>query len=197
MNILTKKENFYKIPLVFFIIFILIQIKPTSNTSYQFLNNKSEKFSIEEVIKGAPGQFNKIEFITEKKITYKLENKFIKKVYIFDDKINKSTFYVAQTNQGYNGNITYSILINDSNSNLIALKILNHNESRGLNNNLNDENIWQTKIYSKNFNNLKLTDWGLKKNGGAFDSLTGATITQHALLKSISKVLEFHVNEHL
>ena len=80
---------------------------------------------------------------------------------------------------------------------MIALKILNHNESRGLNNNLNDENIWQTKIYGKNFNNLKLTDWGLKKNGGAFDSLTGATITQHALLKSISKVLEFHVNEHL
>ena len=192
-----KKENFYKIPLIVFIFFILIKIKPMNNGSDQYLKNIDNIFSIETIIEGAPSQFNKKIYIKEKQFTKTLENKFIKKIYIFDDDTNKSFIYIAKTNQGYNGKIFYSVAIDALSSKVIALKVLEHNESRGLDKKLDHLNKWQTKKFNKNFKDLNSTDWALTKKGGAFDGLTGATITQEALLKSISKVLKFHRKENL
>lgn len=197
MKKILRKEIFYKIPLVIFVIFILIKIKPMNENTSRYLKNQTIDFSIEAIIQGAPNPLDKKKYIKEQKFKQTIENKFIKKIYIFDDKKNQSTIYVVETNQGYSGRITYSIAIGSSNSNVIALNIIKHNESRGAGRILQDKNNWISKIYNKSFKSLNQKDWALIKKGGKFDGLSGATITQEALLESISNVIKFHIKNNL
>lgn len=94
---------------------------------------------------------------------------------------------------GYSGNIDIMVGM-EPEGHLTGIEILSHAETPGLG----------AKIVEPEFKNqfkgkgLDNADWRVKKDGGDFDQITGATISPRAVVKAIRSGLEFyrqHQNE--
>jgi electron transport complex protein RnfG len=87
---------------------------------------------------------------------------------------------------GYSGNITVMVGV-DSEGTVAGIEILSHMETPGLGD----------KIVLPAFKgifvgkNLENADWRVKKDGGEFDQITGATISPRAVVGAVRKGLEF------
>ncbi len=92
---------------------------------------------------------------------------------------------------GYNGKIKLVVGINSANA-ITGVRVLSHNETPGL----GDKVDRRKSNWVDNFIGRKLTaendaTWAVKKDGGEFDSFTGATITPRAVLASVKNILTF------
>lgn len=93
---------------------------------------------------------------------------------------------------GYSGKIHLAVAISLQGK-ILGVNILSHKETPGL-----GDKIERTKSsWLKQFEGLSLTNpaekrWKVKKDGGQFDALTGATITPRALIKAIYKSLGYY-----
>jgi H+/Na+-translocating ferredoxin:NAD+ oxidoreductase subunit G len=117
---------------------------------------------------------------------------------------NKITVYRARVNdepvaisltpiitKGYNGNISLVIGI-AYNGDLMGVRIINHNETEGFGDQAHQDNSkWLLR-----FNGYSLATpeekWAIKKDGGEFDQLSGATITSRSIINIIYKTLEYY-----
>jgi len=91
---------------------------------------------------------------------------------------------------GYSGNITMMVGI-DSEGTVVGLEILSHAETPGLGDKITREEF-KGQFKGKT---LQGVDWRVKKDGGAFDQITGATISPRAVVKAVHKGLQFY-HEH-
>lgn len=91
---------------------------------------------------------------------------------------------------GYSGNITMMVGI-DSEGTVVGLEILSHAETPGLGDKITQEEF-KGQFKGKT---LQGVDWRVKKDGGAFDQITGATISPRAVVKAVHKGLQFY-HEH-
>jgi len=74
---------------------------------------------------------------------------------------------------------------------VVGLEILNHAETPGLGDKItHDEFKGQFKGKT-----LESSDWRVKKDGGDFDQITGATISPRAVVKAVHQGLQFY-REH-
>ena len=65
-----------------------------------------------------------------------------------------------------------------------------HRETPGLGDYIEEERSdWIYGFDGKSLDNPPLERWAVKKDGGAFDQLTGATITPRAIVKAVRKTL--------
>lgn len=92
---------------------------------------------------------------------------------------------------GYSGDIKMIAGIN-SDGKIAGVRVLTHTETPGL----GDKVDLKKSNWIKSFDNTSLlkpaiNQWKVKKDGGAFDQFTGATITPRAVVQQIRKVLEF------
>ena len=96
---------------------------------------------------------------------------------------------------GYAGKIRLLIAIaaEDSNNSILGVRVVAHKETPGLGDYIepkkdkNKERPWITQ-----FNGLKPAateerEWKVKKDGGRFDSVAGATVTPRAVIKAVRK----------
>ena len=92
---------------------------------------------------------------------------------------------------GYSGNIEVMVGIDPSGT-VAGIEILSHAETPGLGDKIT------LPTFKANFagKNLQNTDWRVKKDGGAFDQITGATISPRAVVGAVRKGLEFY-RDHL
>lgn len=92
---------------------------------------------------------------------------------------------------GYSGNIEIMVGINPGGT-VAGIEILSHAETPGLGDKIT------LPTFKANFagKNLQNTDWRVKKDGGAFDQITGATISPRAVVGAVRKGLEFY-RDHL
>jgi electron transport complex protein RnfG len=92
---------------------------------------------------------------------------------------------------GYSGNIEIMVGI-DPGGTVAGIEILSHAETPGLGDKIT------LPTFKANFagKNLQNTDWRVKKDGGAFDQITGATISPRAVVGAVRKGLEFY-RDHL
>jgi electron transport complex protein RnfG len=91
---------------------------------------------------------------------------------------------------GYSGNIAMMIGV-DARGTVVGLEILNHAETPGLGDKITrDEFKGQFKGKA-----LAGSDWRVKKDGGDFDQITGATISPRAVVKAVQQGLQFY-REH-
>lgn len=91
---------------------------------------------------------------------------------------------------GYSGNIDVMVGVDPSGT-VVGIEILSHNETPGLGDKIafpEFKNIFVGK-------NLDNADWRVKKDGGEFDQITGATISPRAVVGAVHKGLEFY-REH-
>lgn len=102
-----------------------------------------------------------------------------------DGEINGIAFKVVAPD-GYSGNIEVMVGV-DPEGTVHGLEILTHAETPGLGDKI--EAPWfKEQFAGKNLNNA---DWRVKKDGGDFDQITGATISPRVIVTATRGGLEF------
>ena len=97
----------------------------------------------------------------------------------------------ATAPDGYGGKIVLLIAIL-ANGEISGVRVVSHNETPGL----GDYIEIAKSQWIKAFDHLSLAStpdeaWHVKKDGGKFDYMTGATITPRAVVKAVHKALEY------
>ena len=93
---------------------------------------------------------------------------------------------------GYAGKIRLLIAL-DSEGTLIGVRVTQHKETPGLGDYIepkkdkNQERPWITQFNGLNPVRLDERTWKVKKDGGRFDSVAGATVTPRAVIKAVRK----------
>ena len=88
---------------------------------------------------------------------------------------------------GYSGNI-YIMVGVDAAGTVAGIEILNHAETPGLGDKITQAGF-KDQFKQKSLDNV---DWRVKKDGGGFDQITGATISPRAVVKAVKSGLEFY-----
>ncbi len=92
---------------------------------------------------------------------------------------------------GYNGNIKLLIAIRFDGS-LGGVRVVAHRETPGLGDDIEIERSnWITTFNNHSLDNLNVSRWRVKKDGGEFDQFTGATITPRAIVKAVYQSLQY------
>jgi electron transport complex protein RnfG len=97
------------------------------------------------------------------------------------------TAFKVIAGDGYSGNIEVMIGITPD-QHLNAIEILTHAETPGLGSKI-AETWFKDMFKGKSLDNA---DWRVKKDGGEFDQISGATISPRAVVKGIKSGLEFY-----
>ncbi len=93
--------------------------------------------------------------------------------------------------RGYNGKITLLMGI-DADGRILGVRVLSHTETPGLGDKINErKSNWIFNFDGKSLGSPPPDQWKVKKDGGAFDQLSGATITPRAVVKAVREGLEF------
>lgn len=93
---------------------------------------------------------------------------------------------------GYNGNI--KILIGVSyEGEILGVRVVDHRETPGLGDAIETRRSeWILSFDGKSAQNTSKKQWRVKKDGGVFDQLTGATITPRAIVKAVFNALDYY-----
>jgi len=90
---------------------------------------------------------------------------------------------------GYSGKI-WLILAVRANGELAGVRVVAHKETPGLGDYIElPKSPWIKGFDGKSREVYKEADWKVKKDGGQFDYMTGATITPRAVIKAVNKAL--------
>ncbi|GAL21850.1 electron transport complex protein RnfG [Vibrio maritimus] len=92
---------------------------------------------------------------------------------------------------GYNGAIKLIIGL-DTTGTILGTRVLAHQETPGLGDKI-DLRItdWILGFAGKQVTEDNQGDWAVRKDGGQFDSFTGATITPRAVVKAVKNTVEY------
>ncbi len=92
---------------------------------------------------------------------------------------------------GYSGKIGIIIAINHA-GNISGVRVISHKETPGLGDYIDiAKNKWISLFVAGSHERYKEEDWKVKKDGGQFDYMAGATITPRAVVKAVHKSLHY------
>jgi electron transport complex protein RnfG len=92
---------------------------------------------------------------------------------------------------GYGGKIHLVIAIHHD-GRIAGVRVVSDNETPGLGDYIEiAKNQWITIFNGTSLANHKESDWQVKKDGGTFDYMAGATITPRAVIKAVHKALQY------
>lgn len=101
-------------------------------------------------------------------------------------------FITATAPDGYAGKIKLIVGIY-TNGSIAGVRVTEHQETPGLGDKIElQKSNWINQFDGKSFSNLDKSQWAVKKDGGYFDALTGATITPRAIIKTVTRVLNYY-----
>ncbi len=93
---------------------------------------------------------------------------------------------------GYSGSISMLVGIR-ANGELLGVRVLSHRETPGLGDAIElRRSDWVLGFTGKSLDSPAAEQWTVKKEGGVFDSLTGATITPRAVIHEIKNTLVYY-----
>ncbi|GAB3288993.1 electron transport complex subunit RsxG [Parahaliea aestuarii] len=97
----------------------------------------------------------------------------------------------ATAPDGYSGAIELIIGVNRDGS-VAGVRVLNHRETPGLGDKVElSKSDWILGFNGRSLENPEPDSWAVKKDGGAFDQFTGATITPRAVVAATRGALEY------
>ena len=92
---------------------------------------------------------------------------------------------------GYAGKIALIVSIH-SDGKVGGVRVISHKETPGLGDYIDiAKNKWITVFDGKSLDDPKDANWKVKKDGGSFDYMAGATITPRAVVKAVHKALQY------
>ncbi|MGD8430813.1 MAG: electron transport complex subunit RsxG [Ectothiorhodospiraceae bacterium] len=90
---------------------------------------------------------------------------------------------------GYNGPIRLLVGISRDGT-ILGVRVVAHQETPGLGDRIEAEKSdWIRQFENKSLSTPAPENWAVARDGGAFDQLTGATITPRAVVKAVHKAL--------
>lgn len=93
---------------------------------------------------------------------------------------------------GYSGRIKMLVGIRADDT-LSGVRIITHRETPGLGDAIDEQRSdWVLGFDGKSLGNPPVKQWRVKKDGGVFDQLTGATITPRAIVKAVRRTLLYY-----
>ena len=93
---------------------------------------------------------------------------------------------------GYSGSIRLLVGINYD-GRLAGVRVVSHRETPGLGDAIEEERSdWIHRFENKSLADPAETQWKVRKDGGYFDQLTGATITPRAIVEAVRKSLLYY-----
>lgn len=97
---------------------------------------------------------------------------------------------------GYSGKISLLIAIRD-NGELAGVRVVAHKETPGLGDYIEiARSDWIVQFNGASLTKYTDVDWKVKKDGGQFDYMAGATITPRAVVKAVHKALQYFAQHH-
>jgi len=97
----------------------------------------------------------------------------------------------AIAHDGYAGDIKLLIAIRADGS-ITGVRVLTHKETPGLGDYIDiAKGNWIKLFNEKSLTNTSEEQWKVKKDGGQFDYMAGATITPRAVVKAVHKALQY------
>jgi len=95
---------------------------------------------------------------------------------------------------GYSGDIRLLVAIRYDGT-LAGVRVLSHRETPGLGDGIEAERSpWIQQFAGKSLRNPDDAGWKVRRDGGKFDQLTGATITSRAVVKAVYRALQFYAS---
>ncbi len=92
---------------------------------------------------------------------------------------------------GYSGRISLIIAIRNDGK-IGGVRVISHKETPGLGDYIEiAKSKWITGFDGKSLDDPKDSGWKVKKDGGSFDYMAGATITPRAVVKAVHKALQY------
>lgn len=93
--------------------------------------------------------------------------------------------------EGYSEAIRLIMAV-DRDGTLLGVRVVQHRETPGLGDQVEaTKSAWIHGFDGQSLGQPPLQDWQVKKDGGAFDQLTGATITPRAVVRAVARGLQF------
>ena len=78
---------------------------------------------------------------------------------------------------------------------VIGVNVLNQHETIGLGNRIErSQSQWLDIFSDRSLKNPRIGSWFVRKDGGEFDQITGATVTSRAVTKAVKQTLEFYAS---
>lgn len=106
-----------------------------------------------------------------------------------------AAIFTSVAPDGYNGAIKLLVGIY-ADGTVAGVRVLSEQETPGLGDNIESSKTdWLKSFEAKGLGNPPQAKWKVKKDGGVFDSFTGATITPRAVVKAVRKTL-IYFREH-
>lgn len=104
--------------------------------------------------------------------------------------------YTTLAPNGYSGPINLIVSVN-RHEEIIGVRVLQHNETPGLGDKMElSKSDWIKSFAKRSLANTPQPAWRVRKNGGEFDSWTGATITPQAIVQAVHRVLQYSKLHH-
>jgi electron transport complex protein RnfG len=98
----------------------------------------------------------------------------------------------AIAHDGYSGDIKLLIAIRADGS-ISGVRVLAHKETPGLGDYIDiAHGNWIKLFDNESLQKTPLEEWQVKKDGGQYDYMVGATITPRAVVKSVKQALQFY-----
>lgn len=102
-----------------------------------------------------------------------------------------ATVFSVIAPDGYNGSITLIVAILEDGT-LQGVRVLKHKETPGLGDAIDvRKSGWIHQFDDRSLEDPEPDGWAVRKDGGEFDQLTGATITPRAVVKAVRNALVF------
>ncbi|MBC8212848.1 MAG: electron transport complex subunit RsxG [Gammaproteobacteria bacterium] len=93
---------------------------------------------------------------------------------------------------GYSGDINLLVAVNQDGT-LAGVRAVKHNETPGLGDAIEvRKSAWILGFDGRSLIDPPINDWKVKRDGGAFDQITGATITPRAIVRAVKSTLEYY-----
>ncbi|OGT13606.1 MAG: electron transporter RnfG [Gallionellales bacterium RIFOXYB12_FULL_54_9] len=93
---------------------------------------------------------------------------------------------------GYSGKIGLLVAIRE-NGELAGVRVVTHKETPGLGDYIEiARSNWITGFNGTSLAKYQDLDWKVKKDGGQFDYMAGATITPRAVVRAVHKILQYY-----
>ena len=97
----------------------------------------------------------------------------------------------ALAHDGYSGDIKLLIAINVDGS-IVGVRVIKHKETPGLGDYIDiAKGNWIKLFDGESLEKTGDAKWAVKKDGGQFDYMAGATITPRAIVKAVHKALQY------
>jgi Na+-translocating ferredoxin:NAD+ oxidoreductase subunit G len=97
----------------------------------------------------------------------------------------------AIAHDGYSGDIKLLVAINNNGS-ISGVRVIKHTETPGLGDYIDiAKSTWIKLFDAESLTKTNDANWLVKKDGGAFDYIAGATITPRAVVKAVHKALQY------